>query len=64
MSTTQPIRDKNQVRELAEYYLKRKELRNKGSLLVNACLPYSNKKSHNTPYFWKILTKNSMRPLE
>ncbi|GHS89712.1 site-specific integrase [Synergistales bacterium] len=28
MSTTQPIRDKNQVRELAEYYLKRKELRN------------------------------------
>ena len=28
MTTTQPIRDKNQVRELASYYLKRGQLRN------------------------------------
>jgi len=28
MSTTEPIRNKNQVRELAEYYLKRGEIRN------------------------------------
>jgi integrase len=28
MSTTQPIRNKHQVRELAEYYLKRGEVRN------------------------------------
>jgi integrase len=28
MATTQPIRDKHQVRELAEYYLKRGQLRN------------------------------------
>jgi integrase len=28
MSATQPIRNKHQIRELAEYYLKRGELRN------------------------------------
>ena len=28
MATTQPIRDKNQIRELAEYYLRKGQLRN------------------------------------
>ncbi len=28
MATTQPIRNKNQVRELADYYLRKGQLRN------------------------------------
>jgi integrase len=35
MSTTQPIRDKNQIRELVEYYLKRGQIRNHVLIVIS-----------------------------
>ncbi|MDR1687844.1 MAG: tyrosine-type recombinase/integrase [Clostridiales bacterium] len=35
MSTTQPIRNKNQIRELAEYYLKRGKIRNHLLIIIS-----------------------------
>ena len=37
MAATEPIRDKNQLRQLAQYYLKRGQLRNYVLIVLGAC---------------------------